>query len=143
MLALGAAPAQAEWEGTAWGMSPQETLAVLDTARSHKPAQSETFEYDGASYMPMVKMPYTVDGITGEAALLFDGSDSLQFVTFSPEDIGQCDALTEALKAQYGTGDESGFGATAIYNWADGDTIIRLTNSPSIGICALSYGAAG
>ena len=136
-----ATPALASWEGTQWGMSPDEVQDVLDGARSHGPDASEIFQYDGSAYQPLVKLEHAIEGVPGEAALLFDADDSLQFVTFSPEDLTQCDALTEALKKAHGSVESSGFGSTAIYNWMDGSNVIRLTNSAEIGICNLSYGA--
>lgn len=141
LLGATIAPAFADWQGTQWGMSPQEALAVLDGANSYQPEASEVFQFDGASYQPLIKLAYRAEGIAGEASLLFDSEDALQFVVFSPEDITQCDALTSALAETYGAAEESGFGSTAIYNWADGETLIRLTNSSDIGICNLSYGA--
>lgn len=136
-----ATPALAEWEGTQWGMSPDEALGVLDGAARHSPDASEIFQYDGSAYQPLVKLEHAIEGVPGEAALLFDASESLQFVTFSPEDLTQCDALTAALMEAHGTVESSGFGSTAIYNWMDGSTVIRLLNSAEIGICNLSYGA--
>jgi len=136
-----ALPALANWEGTQWGMSPDEALAALDGASSHSPDASEIFQYDGADYEPLVKLAHDIDGIPGEASLLFDADESLQFVTFSPEDITQCEALVGALTEAHGAVDSSGFGSTAIYNWMDGDTVIRLTSSADIRICNLSYGA--
>jgi hypothetical protein len=136
-----ATPALADWEGTQWGMSPDEALAVLDGARSHSPDGSEIFQYDGSAFQPLVKLEHAIEGVPGEAALLFDADESLQFVTFSPEDLTQCDALTEALMDAYGSVESSGFGSTATYNWMDGGNVIRLTNSAEIGICNLSYGA--
>lgn len=135
------APAQADWEGTQWGMSPDETLAVLDGASSHSPAASEVFEFDGAQYYPLVKVDHTIDGIEGEASLLFDAADALYFVVFSPDDLTRCDPLADALSTLYGEVEPSGFGSTAIYNWESGDTVVRLTNSVDIGICNLSFGA--
>lgn len=140
MLAC-ATPALANWEGTQWGMSPDEALAALDGASSHSPDASETFQYDGANYEPLVKLAHAIEGIPGEAALLFNADESLQFVTFSPEDLTQCEVLVGALTEAHGAVDSSGFGSTAIYNWMDGDTVIRLTSSADIGICNLSYGA--
>jgi hypothetical protein len=136
-----AAPALANWQGTQWGMSPDETIAVLDGAQAHSPDASEVFQFDGADYQPLVKLTHTIEGIEGEASLLFDADEGLQFVVFIPAQIADCDALTAALTETYGTGEESGFGSTAIYNWTDDDTVIRLTNSADIGICNLSYGA--
>lgn len=136
-----ATPAIAEWEGTQWGMSPDEALGVLDGAVRHSPDASEIFQYDGAAFEPLVKLEHVIKGVHGEASLLFDGDQRLQFVTFMPEDLAQCDALTETLTEAHGAVDSSGFGSTAIYNWMDGDTVIRLTSSADIGICNLSYGA--
>ena len=136
-----AAPALADWKGTQWGMSPEEAKDVLDGASSHTPDASEIFQYDGRAYQPLVKLEHVIAGVPGEAALLFDADESLQFVTFSPEDLTQCDALAAALMETHGTVESSGFGSTAIYNWKDGSTVIRLTNSGGIGICNLSYGA--
>jgi len=136
-----ATPALANWEGTQWGLSPAEALEALEGASSHSPDASEIFQYDGAAYEPLVKLDHAVEGVPGEASLLFDEDESLQFVTFSPEDLTQCDALTAALTEAHGTVEPSGFGSTAIYNWMDGSTVIRLTKSADIGICNLSYGA--
>lgn len=140
-LIASASPALSDWEGTQWGMSPDEALAVLDGARSHSPDASEIFQYDGAAYEPLIKLAHVIEGVPGEAALLFGTDESLQFVTFSPEDLTQCDALTAAMMEVHGAVESSGFGSTAIYNWMDGSTIIRLTNSAEIGICNISYGA--
>jgi len=122
-------------------MSPDEAQEVLDGSSSHSPNASEVFQYDGSAYLPLVKLEHAIQGVPGEAALLFDADESLQFVTFSPLDLTQCDALTAALMEAHGTVESSGFGSTAIYNWMDGDTVIRLTNSADIKICNLSYGA--
>lgn len=140
ILAL-SVPAFADWEGTQWGMSPDEVLAKLDAASSHSPAASEIFEYDGAQYRPLVKLGHAIDGVEGEASLLFDANDTLRFVAFSPTDLAECDALATALSARHGEVKPTGFGATAIYNWEDGENVIRLTNSADIGICNLSFGA--
>lgn len=136
------APAHADWEGTHWGMAPDAALAALEGARSHAPTAADLYEYDGKQFSPLVKLPYALDGIGGQAALLFDADQSLQFVTFTPDDLTQCDALAAALGERHGASEESGFGSTAILNWIDGDDVIRLTNSTAIGICALSYGPA-
>ncbi len=141
MIAALSASAHADWEGTQWGMSPDETLAVLDGASPHSPAASEIFEYDGAQYNPLVKAAHVIEGVEGEASLLFDGDEALYFVVFSPNDLAQCDALTTALSTLYGDVEPTGFGTTAIYNWESGENIIRLTNSVDIGICNLSFGA--
>lgn len=135
-----AAPAYADWETTNWGMSPDETLAALDGASSHTPAAAELFEYAGATYAPLVTLPHAVDGIEGEATLLFDTSKALQFVVFTPGEIADCDALGAALTERYGDTDATGFGATAIYNWEDGGDIVRFTNSTDAGFCNLNYG---
>lgn len=137
-----AAPAYADWEGTQWGMSPNETLAVLKSARSHSPAPSETFLYDGASYQPLVKLAHSTEGIEGEATLLFDTDGKLQFVVFMPGDLTQCDLLAAALGERHGDTEVTGFGSTSILNWIDGNNVIRLTNAADIGICNLSYGAS-
>ncbi|MFN3500643.1 MAG: hypothetical protein ACK4ZJ_00135 [Allorhizobium sp.] len=137
-----AAPAYADWEGTKWGMSPNETLAVLNNASSHNPAPSEIFEYAGASYQPLVKLAHSTEGIEGEASLLFDTDGKLQFVVFMPGDLSQCDSLAAALRETHGAADVSGFGSTSILNWIDGENVIRLTNAAGIGICNLSYGAS-
>lgn len=136
------APALADWEDTQWGMSPDETLAVLDGASSHSPDASEIFLYDDVAYEPLVKLAHTSDGVAGEASLLFHADKKLHFVVFIPDDITQCDVLTSALTEAYGAVESSGFGSTAIYNWMDGNTVVRLTNSADIGICNLSYGAS-
>lgn len=135
-----ATPAHADWEGTQWGMSPDEALAVLDGAKKHSPEASEILEYDGASYKPLLQLDHLVEGIEGEASLLFDADERLQFVVFSPADRTRCDALTAALSKVYGAVVATGFGSTAIYNWVDANAVIRLTNSPDIEICNLSYG---
>nr|WP_314261609.1 hypothetical protein [uncultured Devosia sp.] len=135
-----ATPALAEWEGTQWGMSPDEALAVLDGAVSHKPDASEIYEFAGARYEPLVRLDHSVGGIEGKALLLFDTDDALHSVVFTPEDLARCDDLTAALTEAHGAVESTGFGSTAIYNWVEGD-VIRHTNSPDIGICNLSYSA--
>lgn len=143
MLVLGAcaSPAHAGWEGTRWGMSPEDALTSLDGAQRHKPQAGEVYEYDGARYAPLVKVDHQMGSVSGVASLLFDGKNALQFVTFSPAAIGQCDVLGKVLVERHGETPNTGFGKTAIYNWTeDGDTI-RFTNAPDIGICNLSYSA--
>jgi hypothetical protein len=141
LVAVPAMPAFAEWQGTQWGMSPDEALSLLDGASAHSPAASEIVQYGGVGYQPLVKLPHQANGIAGKASLLFDAQDKLQFVVFAPDDLQACDDLTAALQREYGAAEESGFGATAIYNWVDDHNVIRLTSSADIGMCNLSYGA--
>lgn len=141
-LLLTSAPAMANWEETEWGMSPSAALAVLDSATSHTPSEAEKYDYDGTRYAPLVKQARTIEGVAGEAALLFDADEALSFVVFSPDDAAQCDALAEALLERHGPAEPTGFGATKIYNWADGGDVVRFTNSPDAGFCNLNYSAS-
>lgn len=140
ILAYSVAPSHADWEGTQWGMSPGEALAVLDGAREHRPEAAEIYEFDGGRYEPLVKVGHTAGGVEGEASLLFDPDGALRFVMFSPDDVTRCDSLAAALVETYGDIEPSGFGATSIYNWVEGDNVVRLTSSAAIGICNLSFG---
>lgn len=134
-----AAPAHASWDATQWGTSVKEALAAVEGARKHSPDASEIYEYGGVQYQPLVKADYTIGGVAGEVSLLFAADETLQFVVFSPVELTECDALTDALMTLYGTVEPTGFGSTAIYNWDDGETIVRHTNSVDIGICTLSF----
>lgn len=141
ILALAVAPAQANWEGTEWGMSPDAALAVLDGARSHAPEPAEIYEEAGAPYAPLIKLDHAVEGISGEASLLFDSEDKLHFVLFNPADIADCDALGAALTARYGEADALGAGGMSISDWTGDGNAIKLTSFASAGICNLSYSA--
>ncbi len=136
-----ATPSLAEWESTQWGMSPDEAMGVLDGATSHSPDASEIYEFQDAKYEPLVSLDHTVGGIEGQALLLFDTDHALHSVLFTPANLAQCDDLTAALIEAHGAVEATGFGSTAIYNWADGNDVIRHTNSPGIGICNLNYSA--
>lgn len=134
-------PAQADWETTQWGMSPDAALAVLDGARSHDPAPSEIYEMAGIGYAPLVILPYEIDGVAGQISLLFDAGESLSFVLFAPDDLADCEALGAALTDQHGAADLLSTGAISISDWlADGDAI-KLTHVQGA-VCNLSYAPA-
>lgn len=141
-LLLASAPALANWEETEWGMSPGAALAVLDGATGHSPSEAEKYDYDGSRYSPLVKQPRTIEGVAGEATLLFDADEALSFVVFSPDDTAQCNGLGEALLERYGPAEPTGFGTTEIYNWTEEGDMVRFTNSPDAGFCNLNYSAS-
>ncbi len=142
ILLLASTPALANWEGTEWGMSPGAALAALEGATSHTPGEAEKYDYDGNRYSPLVKQARAIEGVAGEATLLFDANEALSFVVFSPDETAQCDALGDALLALYGPAEPTGFGSTEIYNWANQGDMVRFTNSPDAGFCNLNYSAS-
>lgn len=131
----------ADWESTRWGMTPEETLAVLDGASSHDPAPQEVYQDGGRDYAPRVKLSREIEGIAGTVSLLFDTDDQLHFVLFNPLDIANCDALDAALTERHGDADAVRAGTFQISDWAADGNGIKLTNAPSAGICSLSYSA--
>ncbi|WEK03424.1 MAG: hypothetical protein P0Y65_14635 [Candidatus Devosia phytovorans] len=137
-----ATPAHAGWETTHWDMPLEEAVAALDGAERNTPAVTEMVVYDGVTYAPLLKQARAVEGLDGEVTFLFDADATLQFVTFSPSDAVECDRLVDALTERHGATDATGFGSTAIYNWVEGEDIIRLTSSLEAAICNLSYGPA-
>lgn len=134
------APAYAGWETTRWGMSPKESIAVLDGAVEHAPAGNEIYEQGGKKYAPLVKLSREIEGVPGQLSLLFDTDETLRFVMFNPADVAACDALGAALAERYGAADAVGAGAISISDWVDGAEVIKLTKVGS-SVCNLSYSA--
>lgn len=142
VLVNAALPAHAGWEATHWGMTPDEALTVLDNAVSHDPTPEELYLQEGVTFAPLVKLPHEVNGITGEASLLFDSDSSLTYVMFSPSDVAECEALHETLVAQHGDPDALDTEWMSVSDWVTGPDTVKLTRLASAGICNLSYAPA-
>lgn len=142
VLSNAGVPAHADWEATRWGMTPDEALAVLENAVSHDPTPAELYHYDGAAFAPIVKLPHEINGIEGEASLLFDSDSSLSYVLFDPADVAECEALHETLVAQLGDPDALNKEWMSVSDWVEGPDTVKLTRLASSGICNLSYAPA-
>ncbi|MEO9340913.1 hypothetical protein ABFT80_26280 [Mesorhizobium sp. SB112] len=132
-------PALAGWETTQWGMSPDEALAALDGAETKTPTPAEFYNDRGKTFKPLVKLNTQLDKIKVEASLLFDSDNRLASVLINPTAVDDCMALREHLVAQHGNGNEIKSGPISITEWEAGSDLIKLTATPSIGLCNLSY----
>ncbi|MCJ8151754.1 hypothetical protein [Shinella sedimenti] len=135
-----AAPADAGWEATQWGMSPNEAMAVLDGAVQYPPQSKEIHEHAGKKYAPLIKLSHAVEGVSGQTLLLFDVDRKLRYVMFNPTEIGSCDSLVEALTSRYGVPHAMSAGKINISDWSHGAEAIKLTKVGST-VCNLSYSA--
>lgn len=140
MLAtLVATPVFADWETTSWGMSPDETLAALEGARSHDFTAEEIYLVGDVGYAPRVKLAHDFDGVAGEISLLFDDAETLRFVLFNPADVGDCTALADAVVARHGEAEVLEMGPFTMSDWAADGNAMTLTASEQSGVCNLSY----
>jgi hypothetical protein len=110
-----AAPAQAHWEYTRWGM----TLAEARQAnRSLSAGDDPRNSVDGS--LVRLSGPYAMGGRRFTARLGFDGSDRLNMIYLQAENPRDCPAIIAAFDAAHGRGQPSTSSEVLeVYGWDD------------------------
>lgn len=145
-----AMPAQADWEFTRWGMSPEEVVAASGPSAKIVAADPDTEIWD----MDRLAVDaWERDGIVFEVGYHFDDGARLQFVDLLHEG-PNCDRLVETSLARWGASqtERQSLGNGLLLTthiWTDpenGDTL-RVSNVTSdrveMGFCKLMVLAPG
>jgi hypothetical protein len=90
-------PAMADWEGTKWGMSPEEVMAVAP-----KPLTGPEPGRGRMHLQALVIGHYKAGDFKFDMDFQFDADKKLAMIGLQIIDKSQCDALTNSLKAKYG-----------------------------------------
>lgn len=107
MLALIAAPAQAHWETTRWGMSEAQVIAALrGSARALPP--NERRPIPGARIEYRVGGTFTAGTLRLRVAFAFDGRSGGLVCVSAQADESQGPALRARLERQFGAATERG-----------------------------------
>lgn len=112
------APAKADWQNTAWGMTRDEVRASVTGAHLAKNSQGETD----------LIAPYETAGIQFKASFGFE-EDGLTSVILEPvtSNSGDCNSLLGTLRSVYGPEQSESKGKFfSIWQWMDWDSSNRI-----------------
>lgn len=135
VLLLGSAGAQADWEGTRWGMSVREVLAATgDAARPATAAEARAAAVgDGAATMGVV-MPYRLAGLELDLQFHFTAA-GLAIVRTASVSGAECGRLLAALGDRHGEpeylGQPGGFESWAWRDLAAGNRVVLILLGPA------------
>ena len=98
LTAVAASPALADWQYTAWNMSPAQVVAASDRIAR----QNSDRALDAAGLKARLTAPFEAESLPFTAVFLFDGRDRLRSVTLNPADVTSCPAIRDRLAAHHG-----------------------------------------
>lgn len=133
---LAAAQAHADWEYTAWGMTPSQVIAAskgMATASTERPGEQVSRRFLRArSEHQSGRFRFTV-------AFYFDDAGRLNLVKLRARSSADCSALENALRAKYGKPDRVGDSwALLALDWDDPSRNNRVSLE-LVGDCILNY----
>jgi hypothetical protein len=135
-----AAPANADWQYTKWGMTPAEVVAASDgkAVPDEKPSTNIRGE------VSKLKAPHAAGDYEFLATFSFDKSDKLATVLLFLKGPTKCDLLRDEVISKYGSPQRSATSSLIReLSWlvVEENTKIMLSNLGSGTLCTLEYSA--
>jgi hypothetical protein len=130
-----AAPAQAHWQFTRWGMTPAQVMAA-SSGTARKGEGDASAQGDATR---QVVGDYAAGSFKFAVSYWFDGS-GLARITMSQKDDAMCRELQRDLTARYGEPVEYEGGSVQRRMWADkpsGNRVVLI--STNLAFCELQY----
>lgn len=116
-LALASATmADADWQYTTWGSSPEAVVAASNGVATANPNRDK----DSSPNRALLTAPYEGLGFAFDAYFQFDAANRLVFVDLEPRNPSDCREIRFGLTSTYGKPDETG--SFGLIKWWNRDT---------------------
>lgn len=127
--------AQAGWQYTNWGMTPEEVIKASHGAAKPLASPGKPISWSYQTVYPLLTADFVALGMKLKVEFAFDAERHLQDVVLKREHKSDCSPLLVAVLATYGVRS-----ATSPHTWWDekNDNIVYLESAPPL-LCQVSY----